>query len=283
MRKLKLPIISIIVPCYNQAPYLSEALESVVNQEFDDWECLIVNDGSTDNTEQIALEWVSKDERIKYLPKVNGGVSDARNYGIDRALGEFILPLDGDDKIAPAYIDIALTVFKSNPDTKLVYSNTILFGAKNQKIIPPDYKYENLFIENQIPCSAIFRKSDFRKTKGYNTNMEEGLEDWDFWLSFLQKEDKVIKINDFLFFYRIKEVSRSAMIDHNKNERLILQIFKNHISLYLEYFNPIRDHIEADHYKREVNILEGSLEYKIGKVILFPFKILNKIVRKVHK
>lgn len=275
------PIISIIVPCYNQAKYLDEALQSVLDQEFTEWECLIINDGSTDDTEEIASYWTERDKRFKYFAKANGGVSDTRNYGIKKASGEFILPLDGDDRIGNKYISEAITIFRNSPETKIVYSNSLLFGAKNQEIVPPDFLYENLFIENQIPCSAIFRKSDFLKTEGYNTNMVEGLEDWDFWLSFLQKGDKVVKLNDFHFFYRIKDISRSTMIDHDKNERLLLQIFKNHIPLFLEYFNPMRDHIEADYYKKEVKTLQNSWEYKIGKVITYPFRLINKILKKL--
>ena len=79
--------VSIIIPCYNQGQFLDETLASVVNQTYTDWECLIVNDGSVDNTAEIALNWVAKDNRFQYFLKKNGGVSSARNYGIEKAKG----------------------------------------------------------------------------------------------------------------------------------------------------------------------------------------------------
>ncbi|MFV8358229.1 glycosyltransferase family 2 protein, partial [Flavobacterium sp. XS1P32] len=88
------PQVSIIVPCFNQAQYLSEALKSVLEQTYENWECIIVNDGSPDDTKQIAQKWVEKDSRFKYIFKENGGLSSARNEGINYAKGTFILPLD---------------------------------------------------------------------------------------------------------------------------------------------------------------------------------------------
>lgn len=83
------PLISVIVPCYNQAQYLDECLQSVYDQTYQNWECIIVNDGSPDNTEEIVLQWTKKDARFNYLKKENGGLSSARNAGIDIAKGEF--------------------------------------------------------------------------------------------------------------------------------------------------------------------------------------------------
>lgn len=276
-----LPTISVIVPCYNQAQYLSETLQSVLEQEYRNWECIIVNDGSPDNTEEIAKRWVEKDSRFKYFKKENSGVADTRNYGIKQAQGDYILPLDGDDKIDSKYIQKALEIFNHDNETTLVYSNLILFGAKDEKLILQDYSYKNMLVENQIFVSAIFRRTDFLKTAGFNSNMTAGLEDWDFWLTFLKATDKVVKINEFLFFYRIKENSRSTAINKEKNEDLLLQIFKNHVPLYLGYFNPIRDHIEADFYKKESDMYKKSTEYKVGRIILYPIRFVQKVLHKI--
>ncbi|WP_165024546.1 glycosyltransferase family 2 protein [Dysgonomonas sp. ZJ279] len=275
------PKISIIVPCYNQAAYLSETLQSVLDQEYADWECIIVNDGSPDNTEEIAMQWFEKDSRFKYFYKTNSGVSDTRNFGIQQATGEYILPLDSDDKIGPRYINEALDVFDKNANTKLVYSNSLLFGTKNDKIIAHEFDFKRLLFENYIFCSAIFHKADFLKTSGYNSNMKHGLEDWDFWLTFLKKDDVVIKLNDFHFSYRIKDISRSQAIDIEKNESLLLQIFKNHTELYLSYVNPIRNYIEANYYKEQEQVYKRSNEYKIGYIICTPIRIIKKILKRI--
>jgi len=277
------PTVSFITPCYNQAEYLPESLESILKQEYQDWECIIVNDGSPDNVEEIALEWCSKDSRFKYLYKDNTGISDTRNYAIQRAEGEYIVPLDGDDLIEPLFLKEGIDVFRKNPDTKLVYSNTLIFGTVNRKTESPPFVYKNMYIENQIPNTAIFKKKDFQLTSGYNLNMKAGLEDWDFWLTLLKPDDKVVKLDGFYYHYRTKEVSRSTLIDKQNNEQLILQIFKNHQDIYLTLFNPIRDHIEADYYKKRTEELSKSQEYKIGYAILHPVKAIKKIFRRIFK
>ena len=275
------PLVSIVVPCYNQAQYLSEAIESIIKQTYQNWECIIVNDGSPDNTDEIVKDWINKDNRIHYLKKTNTGVCDTRNKGIALAKGSYILPLDADDKIAPQYLEEAISVFNKDNKLKLVYCNLILFGVINKQQASPSYLFETMLSENLIHNAAIFRKSDFDTTIGYNVNMNEGLEDWDFWLTFLTPKDKVVKLDGFYLYYRIKEVARSTQIDTLKNERLILQIFKNHQDKYLEYYNPIRDHINHLHYKSEYTNLKQSKEYKLGKMLFSPFNILKKIVQKL--
>lgn len=277
------PLVSIIVPCYNQAEYLSDCLQSVLDQIYTNWECIIVNDGSYDKTDEIAKQWLDKDARFRYHSKENQGISATRNIGISLAVGEYILPLDGDDKIAPQYIDKAIEVFNNQKDVKLVYSDVILFGEQNRECLTGAYVFEKMLTENLISCSAMFRRSDFIKTEGYNLNMVEGLEDWDFWLTFLQPSDRVIKLKGYYLYYRIKNISRSTLIDREKNERLILQIFKNHLPLYLEYFNPIRDHIETQHYKLEVQALIKSPAFRIGSFLYAPIKLAKRAIRKLFK
>jgi len=279
------PVISVIVPCYNQAVYLSDALQSVLEQDYPYWECIIINDGSPDNTDEIARQWVEKDNRFRYFYKNNSGVADTRNYGVSQASGEYILPLDGDDKLGTAYFSEAIQAFSEDSDIKLVYSNTILFGDKNEKIVNKEFVFGSMMTENQIHNSAIFRRADFLAAGGYNPNMVNGIEDWDFYLSLLRPTDKVIKLSGFHYYYRIKAISRSSSINTHKekNDAMLLQMFRNHVPLFLEYFNPIRDHIEADYYKREVDSYRNSAEYKTGKVIYFPVRFIQKVFLKLFR
>ena len=104
------PIISIIVPCYNQAKYMRDALDSVINSTLKEWECVIVNDGSQDETLSIAKEYEQKDNRFLVVDIPNGGLANARNVGIRNSHGKYILPLDSDDKIGEKYLEYAQTV-----------------------------------------------------------------------------------------------------------------------------------------------------------------------------
>lgn len=271
------PIISIIVPCYNQAQYLSETLQTVLDQDYVYWECIIVNDGSPDNTEEIALQWCERDERFKYLKKENGGLSDARNYGIKYSEGKYILPLDSDDKISRTYISEAISVLENNSDVKLVFCRAQLFGADNKEWELLPYSYDNLlFVRNCIYCSAIYKRTDYDKTVGYNTNMIYGWEDYDFWISLLSPEDRVVKLDKIHFFYRTKEVSMRTLIDEKKEEYLRIQIFKNHQDLYLQYINPISQFREL----KSLKSIESSLQYCIGGYILAPLRYISKIFKK---
>ena len=92
-----MPQVSIIVPIYNVEKYLSKCLESIVNQDFFDYELLLIDDGSPDNSAEICLKFAEKDSRVKYFKKGNGGLSSARNYGIDKSSGRYIVFVDPDD------------------------------------------------------------------------------------------------------------------------------------------------------------------------------------------
>lgn len=200
-------MVSVIVPCYNQAIYLPEALNSLLAQTYQCWEAIVVNDGSPDETEKVALEYTRKDSRIKYVFKENGGLSSARNKGIELAQGEFILPLDADDIIHPEYMEKAMEAFEDNPFLKLVFCRGVFFGVKN-KVWNLRYEgYEELLQRNHIFCSAFFRRSDCMAIGGYDENMRKGHEDWEFFIRLLDENSLVYQIPSPLFYYRVKEQS----------------------------------------------------------------------------
>ena len=226
--------VSIIVPTFNQAEYLSETLDSVLSQKYNDWECVIVNDGSTDLTESIIQKYCSLDKRFSYIRQKNSGPSVARNVGILNSEGEFILPLDSDDHISECYLTDAINIFIKKPKIKLVYSYARMFGGSYDLWIPPDYSYDQILIENMLCCTAMFRRSDFDETNGYNTNMKEGLEDWDFWLSFLKNGDVVYRIPKINFYYRVRDHSRHDKFSKNSisKKKMYKQIFLNHLDSF---------------------------------------------------
>ena len=113
------PQLSIIIPCYNSENTLKGTLISVFEQDFQDWEAIIINDGSTDSTEKIAIDWVEKDKRFKCFSKPNEGLGKTRNFGITNALGEYILPLDSDNLIEKSFATKAIEVLESNVDIAL--------------------------------------------------------------------------------------------------------------------------------------------------------------------
>ena len=212
-------LMSIIVPCFNQAEYLDECLESVMNQTFQDWECIIVNDGSPDNTNQIANDWIVKDKRFKLIEQKNAGLSAARNFGIENAIGEFILPLDADDKISNEYCRLAMIEFDKDETLKVVYCQAEKFGIENGEWILDDYSINLLAQKNLIFCSGVFKKADWVNQGGYDQNMKDGFEDWEFWIAILKNGGEVKQLKETGFYYRIKE--KSMIIDFNSEKRKI--------------------------------------------------------------
>lgn len=238
--------ISVIVPCYNQAQYLGECLESVLCQTFTDWECLIVNDGSPDHTKEVASKYLKLDTRFKYIEIENGGVSNARNIGIQEANGDFILPLDADDKIASNYLELGLKEFKKNTTLKVVYCEAQYFGKKNRRMELPNYTFEELLRNNIIFCSALFKREDFVKCGGYDVNFTIGLEDWEFWINFLKDGGSVYRIPQVCFFYRIKETSRNVAISEHDFEETLKYISIKHHKLYINTFGSIPSLLEQN-------------------------------------
>ena len=273
-------IVSIIVPAYNYGNYIGECLDSVLAQTIKEWECIVIDNGSSDNPTDVVKSFAKKDSRIKYHYTDQKGVSLARNYAVSISLGKYILPLDADDKIADSYIQKAVNVMECNPDISLVYCDAILFGSVNKKWILPDFNYKNLLIENSIFCSSIYKKSDFEIVNGYNTNMVEGFEDWDFWIKLLSNNKKVIKIKESLFYYRIKENSRNSVLDENKQLRLRTQIYNNHIDIYNTFFT-IPELVYTNYQlKQKYDSIANSLTYRIGKLLAYPFNLIKKVLKK---
>lgn len=234
-------IVSVIVPCYKQAQYLDECLESVFNQTYQNWECIIVNDGSPDHTEEVAKKWIEKDSRFQYVYKENGGLSSARNAGIKIAKGEYILPLDADDKIASNYCGLAIQEFINDTDLKLVYCLAEKFGDEQGLWQLPEFSLSLLASDNMIFCSAFFKKSDWEYIGGYDLNMIYGLEDWEFWIHLLKNEGKTKRLEEICFFYRIKKSSMIKKMDFTQGIFLKRYISVKHADFFVREFGSFHE------------------------------------------
>ncbi|SFS78606.1 glycosyltransferase family 2 protein [Lutibacter maritimus] len=244
--------ISIIVPCYNQAQFLDEALQSVLAQTYTNWECIIVNDGSPDNTEEIALAWCYKYKRFKYIKTKNKGVSHARNTGIESAIGEYILPLDADDKIGAQYLELAIEAFKTDDSLKVVYCEAEKFGDEIGYWNLEPYSFKKLCHRNVIFCTALFKKRDWIFVGGYDESMYLGWEDWDFWISILKNGGTVKRLSYIGFYYRIKKESRSKNLNKNTEEKIYKYLSLKHVEVLLNQFgsfHKLKNEIEIINYR----------------------------------
>lgn len=198
----KLKIISIIIPIYNTGEKLTRCLDSIISQEYQHFECLMIDDGSTDISPSIIEHYAQKDSRFKAFHKPNGGVSSARNYGLERALGEWILFIDSDDYIKPEHlckmaeaitedVDMVLTGFEIvQPDGSLFhhYDERLFKGTGQIK----RYILETDFLQNMIPWDKMFR------AELINANSDTGVEDIRYDIRLSLSEDRLFCYNFLL-------------------------------------------------------------------------------------
>lgn len=231
--KSRLPLVSVLMPAYNQADFVADALDSLLAQTYTNWEVAVVDDGSPDNVAEIVKTYCDKDSRIKFYHTENHGVSEARNFAASKSSGQYLLPLDADDTFSPTYMEKCVQAFESDPTLSLVYCDWRMFGATDWSP-PVCYKgYKDLLSGNTIFCSAMIRKSDFDKTEGYDTKIPFGFEDWELWIRLLNDDSKVYQIPEKLFNYRIKEHSRSTDLNKEENERITREyIYNKHKDKY---------------------------------------------------
>jgi glycosyltransferase involved in cell wall biosynthesis len=225
--------ISVVIPCYNQAEYLDESVGSVLAQTFQDFEIIIIDDGS-DDEESIRILDNFKKPKTRIIRIPNSGPSIARNTGIKAAEGEYILPLDADDRIGPKYLEKSFEILDNNDKIGIVYCKAEFFGEKSGEWDLPEYKFPDILLANTIFCSALFRKSDWQEVNGYNSEMEFSIEDWEFWLSIIEKGLEVYRIPETLFYYRIKNSSRTKESKYDHELAMRKKLLEFHRNLYEE-------------------------------------------------
>lgn len=229
--------VSVIVPCYNQERYISECLDSILAQTFVDYEVIVINDGSTDDSLKVINKYAEAYSFVKIINQKNQGIVVTRNKGIEQASGKYILPVDGDDKIAPTYLEKAVNVLESNAKVRVVYCEAEFFGARQGKWELRKYSFPEILSDNCVFSCALFYKEDWKKVGGYNESMKCGLEDFEFWLSLIEKLNvQFYQIPEVLFYYRQQENSLSKNFKDNEIfVALWNTIFDLHKDMYIKY------------------------------------------------
>lgn len=202
-----MPLISIVVPCYNYAHHLAATLESVRSQVVEDWECIIIDDGSTDRTPQVVEKYVSIDRRFFYHHQENRGLSAARNAGIAKANGNFIQFLDADDLISPGKLSGQVEFMMQRPEVQVSYTDAFYFLTDEPTKLHRSFYFDengepqvnmnrwiprfdgrgtkllNRLVRGNIaPVHCMLtRKELIDKVGGFDESLKY-LEDWDFWL-----------------------------------------------------------------------------------------------------
>ncbi|MBJ8434710.1 glycosyltransferase [Acinetobacter pittii] len=261
-------LVSIIVPAYNASNTILDTIKSIDEQTYRNFECIIVDDGSSDSAElckRISV-YLSKD-KYKYFKKENGGVSSARNWGANKASGDYLMFVDSDDKIASSYIEKCLNILEVSPELALVCTNVQEFERSNNKISHKIVGLKEFIFHNAIfPCIALIRTADFKRVGGYDEKLKV-CEDWDLYISLLKNNEKYFVIPEYLYFYRkrLDESSLTDQIDCQKisKEIALNRIFDNHKDLYHSRIGSIWNMIEKNNeaikiskrYSRTVSLI----------------------------
>ena len=230
------PKVSVIVPVYNTRKYIAECIDSIFAQTFQDFEIICINDGSTDNSLSVLKKYAKRDSRIRIITQKNSGTSAARNNAIKTASAKYIYPLDSDDKIAPTCLKELYKIITTT-NYAVVCSDIILFGKEHGTCdLPKPTKFNMYTNRNGIHNSAMYAKKDWEQLGGYSEELSHlGLEDYDFWLKFLDHGKKVTRISKPLFYYRMKSIKESRNKKVNKNHLKSIDkfLYRNHPKMHL--------------------------------------------------
>lgn len=209
-----MPTVSVIMPAYNASKTIEAAINSVLNQTFSDFELIVINDCSTDDTEKIVDHLAQGDNRIcVYNNDTNCGVSYSRNFGVENAGSEWIAFLDSDDIWHEDKLKKQLEFIENNPDAKLTYTASGFMSSDGDRCnyvmsAPEKIDYGAMLHKNLISCSAVMVKRDLMVN--YKMPADSMSEDYATWLMILKDIDYAYGLNQPLLIYRLQEKSRSS-------------------------------------------------------------------------
>src|SRR5665213_1530574 len=280
--------VSVIIPCYNQAHFLNEAVDSVLAQTYTNWECIIVNDGSTDNTESVALTCAEKDNRIKYIRKENVGLSSARNKGLDEATGDYIQFLDSDDMITSDKFETSL---RNGNDADVIISGFKMFSKDNADIRLPfklsanDFNFNSILMGWDVqfvfpPHSGIFKSYLFEHLR-FNEALR-AREDWLMWLEIYQKNIKSVFIDQPLALYRSSSDSMSQkrlLMDQSLVAAYKIVFPLLSVEQKDMFFKKVIDSFEKvlTHYSSVLYTTRQSKSYRLGNFFVRNFNGIKKV------
>lgn len=227
------PLVCLGIPCYNYARFLGEAIESALSQTYKPIEITVINDGSTDNTIEVASRYP-----VKLVNQSNQGVANVMNRFMREVFtSEYCVMLSADDKLDPYYVEKTMKVLMEHPNISFVYTNARLFGAEERIQLHPEYNLPLLKKGNYIHGSALMRKSHFMQTGGFDPTLPF-LEDWDLWLSFAEKGFYGKLLPEPLLYWRRHSTDSRNIVSSKISYKTPWKIIKKHRKLYapLELF-----------------------------------------------
>ncbi|PYL52801.1 MAG: hypothetical protein DMF33_05995 [Verrucomicrobia bacterium] len=283
--------VSIVIPCFNHGAMLREALaslEEVRNENL--LEVIIVDDGSSD-AETIRILKEVAEAGYNVVSQPNGGLGAARNAGIRRAKGEFILPLDSDNRLRRVYLEQGVSLLKENPSLGVIYADAEYFGEKTGRWQVQEFDLLSLIRMNFIDACALYRKALWEGVGGYDEQMPwMGLEDWDFWLRVACHGGSFFHLPAVGFDYRVRSdseivktigfdarVAREAVNLVEASPRLAKLIDYIFNKPEMSFYKWARETDEEVQLLRGLREIEASYSYRLCRTVLAPARLLRRL------
>lgn len=277
--------ISVVMPAYNAAGYIAESIESVISQTYKNWELIIIDDGSTDNTAAIINQF-NAEPRIKYLYQESGRQGKARNLGIRNSLGKYIAFLDADDKWTPNKLSLQTEVLAADNNIELLFSQGYSLTGNQVADLDTDVKklwnsdnFSDFIFHNRIPIlSVLVKKEALEQVGGFSEKDSiQNAEDYHLWLKLLLHNKPFRSIPDRLFYYRIHPVQSTF-----QNKNLEAPIFHVYEDIFYSYPDKKVRKIIIDRLKWYIfnkdlhlaclDLILSHLKFKRNAIIAFIIK-----------
>ncbi len=268
---------SIIIPCFNDAEYIEQAVNSALNQTYRKKEIIVVDDGSDKKTKEVLKNLRPKIDIL--ITQENQGVVAARNNGIAAAKGEYILTLDSDDFFEKDFLEKAVRIINMRPQIGMVTCQANIIEGEKKKYTqtPNGEDFNKAIFRNNVYSSLLFRKKCWEDVNGYDKNMSKGFEDWEFNISVSKAGWKIKVIEEPLLNYRLRKKSRNS--EAKKHQRELREyVFLKHQDVGIQNYNQTIKFFldEIDELKKLNREYRNSTSYKLGRILLTPLiKIKN--------
>ena len=221
----------VVITAFNQGDDVREAVDSVFAQTIEPREVIVVDDGSTDDASLCVLQALSREPYVRVIAQPNAGVSAARNRGLAETASDFVVVLDGDDRLRPTFAERALSCLENDAEVLGTSSWLQMFGVATALVKPAGGDATAFLSKNQAPATFMMRRSAWVKSGGYDESMREGFEDWDFFLTLLAEGGRIDIVPEALLEYRTAEKSAN-MTSMEKRSRLFAGLIDKHEALY---------------------------------------------------
>jgi len=240
------PRVSVIVPCYNLGRYLGEALDSVFAQTFQDFEIVVVDDGSNDESTLRSLDALDR-SRTRVISSPNRGLPAAKNLGVTHTTGAYVCALDADDRLMPRMLEKSAAVLDADPGVAFVSHWLRTFGDEATDWTPTDCGFPALLDMNTVNGAALVRRGALEAVGGFDESFRDGCEDWDLWIALVERGLHGVILPEILFEYRRRVGSMSRVMLHREGHpALYRRIVDKHAATFADHLDVLLARRERD-------------------------------------